>query len=132
MLYVGLGKLGKFEIWITTPVFHSPWYDLTLDYYDCLLYERTPLARYYVSLHKDPRFTFINYKYPPKPLAVKKKKNRFGEEEEEFLPDTLEETIYRTEYNSFENRKDMQMPMWRLHTSTINKVMEVCNEVLVK
>lgn len=129
-MYVGLGKIGRFDLWITTPVFHHTWYDLNLEYYDCMLSEHVGGLAVYVNLHKDSRFDFINFKYPPKPPSVKKKKNRFGEEEEEIVPDSVEEAIYRMEYNYFVDRKEQQMPLWRLHVSTINKIIEVCQNII--
>lgn len=129
MLYVGLGKIGRFELWVTPPSpFHPERFDMTLDYYNCFVTEITN-ARYYVNLHKSPTFPQIDYRIPPKPMAVKKSKSRSGEILEEDIPDTIEQAIYRVEHKHYEDRKDMQMPMWLLHRSTIEKIMQVCQSV---
>ncbi len=131
MLFVGKGIVGRFELVITpTSPFHPDRLDLTLDYYDCLVTEILD-ARYYVNLNKDERFIFINYKYPPKPPVVKKKKLRSGEVEEEEVPDTLPEAIYRVEFASFERLKDLQQPMWRLHRTNVSALIEVCDNLSI-
>lgn len=100
--------VGSFRFW-TTPT-SDP------NYLDCLFEEVGERYPYYINLHKDARFP-VEFKFPPKPIKVKKK----GDVEEE-VPETDEEKIYRIEYSAYEARKDMQMPMWVLHKTTLDKV----------
>jgi hypothetical protein len=56
----------------------------------------------------------VEFKFPPKPI-----KNREGE-----VSETEEEKIYRTEYGAYLTRKEMSMPLWMLHRTTLEKVFE--------
>lgn len=100
--------IGSFRFWVVST--RDP------NYCDCLVEEVGEHYPYYINLHKDVRFP-VEFKFPPKPIKVKKK----GDKEEE-VPEIDEEKIYRVEYSAYEARKDMQMPMWILHRTTLDKV----------
>lgn len=83
------------------------------EYFECLVTEIKELNdgvshEAYVNLHKDPRITTIEFKIPPDEKKLS---------EDEFKIKTVE-------YNSFVNRKDLQMPTWHLHVSTVRKLLK--------
>jgi hypothetical protein len=98
---IGNNKVGKFLVWVV-PTSHS-------DYFDCLITEEGSHYPYYVNLHKDVRFP-MEFKFPPKPLKKE-------------IEETIEEKIYRIEHDAYAVRKDMCMPMWVLHKTTLEKVL---------
>jgi hypothetical protein len=85
-------------------------------YHDVLLLERKNDWDYYTNLHKDARFDCVSFKYPP--VIV-----------EEDKEETPEQAIYRNEHRYYAARKDMGQPLWRLHKTTIEKLMEKCEEL---
>lgn len=90
---------NQFEIWSvdsTTP-----------DYIECLVYERKKYYYCYINIHKDTRF-IIDYT-----VAPKKSKE-----------ETVEEQIYRAEWMMYETRKDMGQPLFKLHKTTYDKMLE--------
>jgi len=101
-------EFGNFRLFISGS---EPFFDLFLTEYD----PRYGYAKY-INLHKDARFPFVEFKYPP--LEIKE-----GKEE------TAEQVIYRAEHNYYESRKGMGQPLWRLHQDKAAKVMEKCEEL---
>ena len=70
---------------------------------------------YYINLHKDPRFP-VDFSVVPKVLKE-------GEIE------SLEDQIYRKEYFYYSHRKDQGQPLWRLHKSTVERVLHICRNI---
>lgn len=133
MFALGTLFIGNFNLWITTPIFSLDPKDSRaehLPYFEVLLSEKKDML-YYIDLHKDSRFDFINFRCLPKELKTKTKKNKFGEEEIIEEKDSLEESIYRYEYEAWSSRKEtaMQQPLWKLSRSTIEKLINRCQEL---
>lgn len=118
-------RIGQLELYIGSLSYKK---ESSYVYCDVYVHEIFPLYRAYVDLNKDPRFPFIEFKYPPKPPAVKKK-IKGNEEDEEYIPDTEEESIYREENTGYERDKGQQQPLWRLHTTTVLKVLNEMNRI---
>jgi hypothetical protein len=87
-------------------------------YWDMLITELDPKGHYakYINLHKDARFPFVEFKYPP--IVVK-----------EGSKETPEQEIYRNEHRYYEARKEMSQPLWRLHESKVEQVLSKCQEL---
>lgn len=117
---IGDNIIGKFHIWINETS--------DTNYFDILVHEHDEWYPYYISLHKDNRF-HVEYKFPPKPIKIKKKKDKFGEESEEEVPETEAEQIYRIEHYAYDSRKEMSMPLWKLHKTTLERVVENCHNL---
>ena len=122
---LGETKIGNFKIWIADPVFTIN----SNDFYEFKLVECDEFYNYFIDLHKDERFTDINFKALPKVLKLRKKKDRWDEEIEIEDKDSPEEAIYRIEYNSWLNRKDIYFPLFKLHKNSINKIIEKLNSM---
>jgi hypothetical protein len=114
MFRLGHNQVKDFTIFISSQL------SIENDFYDILVIEKD----YYINLHSDKRFPFIEFKFPPKPLSIKVKKNKLGEEVEEVETETEQQYIYRREHYYYDIRKSMQMPMWRLHKMTLEKLFE--------
>lgn len=96
--------IGNFDLWVTTTLSQNPEYRL------CRLTERKPeykgLVSIYINLHRDDRFSFINFKYPPDEKKLSK---------EEF-------DVKAIEYRDFEHSHTLlglPQPLWKLHVSTV-------------
>lgn len=111
---IGNNKVGDFLIWVSAT--SHP------DYFNAYITEGSADWPYYVHLHRDSRFPMVEFKFPPKPIKMKKK----GDKEEE-VPETEQEVIYRAEYHAYAEfpsmNKDMTMPPWYLHRTTLEKVL---------
>lgn len=96
-------KLGIYNLWVTTEVF---WQGHKPEYFECSLTYSDEYYSYYCHLHKESKITTIDFRFPPdeKKLSA-----------EEFKIKTVE-------FNSYQNRKDMQMPLWKLHATTVEKL----------
>lgn len=125
-------RIGKYVIWATTVM---SWETSTasttndVEYVECLILYRGERYDYYINLNKDEKFPSVSFRFPPPPLKTKIKKNQWGDELEEIIPETEEAAIYREEYRWYDSRKDMQMPMWHLHRDTLEKVIARCHEL---
>lgn len=117
----GVFTYNDFVLTISLP----PYGNDKTEYFDVNLNEIKNNFTYYIDLRTDPRIP-VDFKFPPKPIKVKKKKSKSDIEEDdvEIIPDTPEEAVYREEYKHYEFNKSMQMPLWRLHFTTIEKIIE--------
>lgn len=72
---------------------------------------------FFHSLHQDTNFPFVSYRFPPKELKAK---------------ESLEDEIYREEYKWYSFFKDMSYAnnTYMFHTSTLNKIIDRCHELL--
>lgn len=120
-------QIGDYELWLTTPIFthfnseeQTPYYEVSLTHIrgDWHLY--VDLGKF-MSLNlteRNPMYTKV--------FGAKPKKSKDGEAE--YLPLTHEEVEFRDEYQVYQSRKDMGMPMWKLSrrhvTELINKLQE--------
>lgn len=97
------------------------------DYREVLITELTDNGNFYVN----PNATFsLGLKFPPLEIKVKKKKNKWDPkvEEVEEVEETEAAKIYRVEYNSYAERKNQQMPLWKLHLSSVQKIIDAVGE----
>lgn len=95
-------KIGIFELAFTDVKVKVN--DEEIIYYDVLIHQTNNHFPFYVNLHKDKRFDFIEYTRPNKDTD-------------------------KNEYNSYLSRKDMQMPLWLLNESNFKKVLLRCEEL---
>lgn len=98
-------KLGNYNLWITTETF---WVGNEPEYFECKLSLTKDNGTYYCHLHKEEKFSVIDFKCPP-------------DEKKLSLEDFQIKTV---EFNSFQHRKDCNQPMWKLHRSTLEKLMK--------
>ena len=93
---------GKFEISYYTFIVKIEGFDVV--YYDCLIHQIDSLFPIYINLHKDKRFPFIEYTRP-------------------------NANTDKIEYQSYLNRKEMQMPMWVLNQKNFEQIVQKCEEL---
>lgn len=88
---------------------------------DVLVFEKKGTSYgsdYYINLHKDARFP-IDFSTAPKQLKAGENLSNESEEQQN----------YRIEYIFYLHRKDQGQPMWRLHRSTLDRVLEICRRL---
>lgn len=105
-------KINSFNIFIATAVFGSD-----EDYYHVLVTEAatsgTVPITYGINLHKDPRFTCVDFRFPP--------------DEKKLSPEAFK--IKTVEFNSFEQSKECQQPSWKLHQTTLETLIELVGKL---
>lgn len=113
-------RIGEYEVWLTTPIFSKFSDDSeeaqTLRHYEVLVTHIPTTGpwvgyHFYVNLNKDllelnlaERNALYAKVFPAKPPK-----------DGESLPLTFEEGDFRDEYQAYQSRKDMGMPMWKLN-----------------
>lgn len=105
-------KINFFNIFIATAVFGSD-----EEYYhtrvtEAAFYGTEPIT-YYINLHKDPRFTCVDFRFPP--------------DEKRLSPEEFK--IKTAEFNSYEQLKDCQQPSWKLHQTTLESLIELVGKL---
>jgi len=111
MFALGNLWIGNYKLWITTPVFSLPITDSkadTLPYYEVLLLREEKIDKYHYSFYthliNDESFRFLFFlnerKQPTDKTDV-------------------------TAYNSYLERKDMQMPLWKLSKLQVSQLINV-------
>lgn len=122
--------IGRYNFWITS----AP-SCVRGEYYHVIVTRRGLLENdylYFHSLHKNPEFPFLDYRFPPKELKVKKKKKGDASEDDvEIVPETEQEAIYREEYRWYANYKEMCYGdnEYVFHKSTLEKILTRCQEL---
>ena len=111
--FIGTQTIGNFIITITTPNFYKPSTyavdeTLNLPYYEVIVYEKFKVLNnktYYsvINLHKDKR---INFNFT---------KIRFDSDLEEI--------------KSYDSRKELTAPFWKLNSKSINKLIKNLNDL---
>lgn len=102
-------KIGKFKIWIGAEAF-----GFNPDYFEVSVTHSDQWYDYYIHLAKDDRFPFIDMKYEPNEKLL-----------------TAEDLAIKiVEYRSYSHRRDYAMPTWKLHRTTVEKIVERCVELI--
>lgn len=107
MLALGTVKIGKYKVWITTPVFSLSPLDskaLDLPYLEVIVTRERDGRSYYVNLNKDEEVRFGLDLSERNPLLHPKDKENL----------TRAELQFRDEFQSYQYRKDQVMPLWKL------------------
>jgi hypothetical protein len=119
-------RIGEYEVWLTTPVFTIDNQDpkaQELPYYEVFL-TRIAEFHFYVDVGK---FMSLNLtdRNPlhAKVFGAKPKKSKDGEEIEH-APMTPEEVEFRDEYQFYQSRKDMGMPLWKLSRRHVEELLQ--------
>ena len=113
-------QCGNYTLWV------APTDDV--EYVEVFL-TRNAEYTYYVDLGKG--FSFIDFRYPPPPVKVKPKKNKWGvvqEDEVEEVFDSRDMMIYRKEYPRYEQRKQLNQPTWYLHMEKVQQLIDHLSE----
>lgn len=117
MLVLGSVLIGKYKMWITTPVFTLDPQDhkaLDLPYFEVLLTREEGGKSYYVNLNKDECVRFGLDLSERNPLMHPKDKENL----------TRAELQFRDEFHSYQHRKDQSMPLWKLSSFHVKFLLE--------
>lgn len=112
MFALGYLFINNYKLWITTPVYtidmnHD--YASNLSYYEACLYKKYYNNSFtYVNLLKDDNFKYLL------------KMDKFNKPTKE---------TDKIEYQSFLDRKDQQMPLWKLSKGNVELLINRCIEL---
>lgn len=120
MFFVGNARIGNYDLWVTTKSPFDRSFRLTDEYYNVFITKLVSypsptygsfVLPYYVNPSTCDLFPYFEMRFPPKEVTK-------GKEE------TSEEVMYREHWQAYVNRKDMQMPMWLMHRSILQQVID--------
>lgn len=115
MFFVGNARIGAWNLWVTTKNPHVRSFDLNEEYYDCLITKEIYGIPYYVNPSACELFPYFEMRHPPKEVKEDK--------------ETAEQKMYRIHWSAYVSRKDMSQPMWLLHRSVIEQMIDFLYKV---
>jgi hypothetical protein len=113
MFALGQVWIGNYKVWVTTPVFTVDPLDpkaRDLEYYEVMVTKLDSKFKveYYVNLMEDDQFRFL-----------------FNVNEKKQLTDKTDVVAY----NTYIERRSMQMPLWKLSTRFISQLFKVLLDI---